>query len=313
MEAEFPPLRSLNDLLHNLPLQLTSCVGREEEIREIKRLLCPKQSGGSSTPFGIELAAAKINLLSIRQIAARLDKNFHDLKGGSVTTDKRHRTLTALIDWSYNLLQPPEQTLLRRLSVFAGGWTLEAAEAICVETDEEFDVLEALSRLEQSSLLLVEEQAESNRFRLLETIRQYAADKHLATEAAEDVRTRHLAYFVRLAEQAESYLTRKEQGEWKRTLDADHDNFRAALSSSEDPQQRLRLAGALWRFWSMQGYISEGLHWLKDALSDCRDGSSQIRAGALNGLGVLAVQQNDHTTAQTALEESLALYIGLEA
>jgi predicted ATPase/class 3 adenylate cyclase len=262
-------------------------------------------------PFGIELAAAKINMLSVRQIATRLDRSFQDLKGGPVTRDERQRTLTALIDWSYDLLGALEQRLLLHLSVFAGGWTLDAMETICASAGGEDDLFDVLSRLEQASLVMVEEQPETNRYRLLDTVRLYAADKLFASGYATAIHDRHRDYYVRLAEEAESFLTRKEQGEWMQRLTADLDNFRAALASPSGSELRLRLAGALWRFWSMQGALSEGLHWLKRALNDCVECSPRLRARALNGLGVLAFQQNDYAVAQTALEESLTLYTEL--
>ena len=262
-------------------------------------------------PFGIELAAAKVNVLSARAIATRLERSFRDLKGGDVTRDERQRTLTALIDWSYALLPQPEQTLLLHLSVFAGGWTLHALEAVCPGAEVGPDLFETLSNLERASLVLVEEQAEMNRYRLLETVREYASEKLLAAGQAETMQRLHQDYFVRLAEEAEPYLTRKEQGEWTRKLAVEHDNFRAALASRSGAEERLRLAGALWRFWSMQGALSEGLYWLNTVLSDCRECSLHSRAKALNGLGLIASQQNDYTTAHGALQESLTLYNAL--
>ncbi|MCW3097385.1 MAG: adenylate/guanylate cyclase protein [Chthonomonadaceae bacterium] len=262
-------------------------------------------------PFGIELAAAKTNMLSVRQIATRLDRSFQDLKGGPVTRDERQRTLTALIDWSYDLLGAPEQRLLLHLSVFAGGWTLDAMETICAGAGGEEDLFDVLSRLEQASLVMVEEQPETNRYRLLETVRQYAIDKLTGSGNAVAIQQRHRDYYVDLAEEAAPYLTRKEQGEWMQRLTADQDNLRTALAFPSDSEPRLRLAGALWRFWSMQGTLSEGRHWLKRALNDCGECAPRYRARALNGLGVLASQQNDYTTAQAALQESLQIYEAL--
>lgn len=260
-------------------------------------------------PFGIELAAAKIHLLSVQQIATRLERSFRDLSDGAVTRDERQRSLAALIEWSYRLLSEEDRKLLLRLSVFAGGWTLEAMEAVCGEPNAEQDLFESLARLEKASLVVVEAQAESNRFRLLETVRQYAAEKLTATGEAEALRERHRNHFVRLAEEAEPFLTRKEQADWTPRLAADHDNLRAALAFDVSSEAHLRLAGALRRFWSMQGMISEGLDRLKSALKTAVSESPALRARALNGLGSLALQQNDYETSSAALQKSLELFV----
>ncbi|HEV2238114.1 MAG TPA: helix-turn-helix domain-containing protein [Ktedonobacterales bacterium] len=220
-------------------------------------------------PLALELAAARTRVLPPEQIAARLDDRFRLLKGGSRTALPRHQTLLALFEWSHDLLSEAERVLLRRLSVFAGGWSLEAAQAVCGEGLGE-DVLETLEHLADKSLIDVATpiDAAEGRYRLLETIRQYARDKLLASGEAEQVRDRHLEHFAQLAEAAEPHLRRAEQMAWVERLEREHDNLRAALTRALETGKRqsaLRLAGALSYFWDLRGH-SEGRRWLDDAL-----------------------------------------------
>src|SRR5713226_5481995 len=181
-------------------------------------------------PLAIELAAARVKALSVEKLNERLDDMFRLLTGGSRTALPRQQTLRALIDWSYDLLSPSEGALLRRLSVFAGGWTLEAAEAVCAgEGVEEWEVLDLLTSLVEKSLVLYEERGGEGRYRLLETVRQYARDRLLEAGEAEAVRGRHLGFVLRLAEEAEPKLSGPEQVVWLDRLEAEHDNLRAAL------------------------------------------------------------------------------------
>jgi predicted ATPase/class 3 adenylate cyclase len=190
-------------------------------------------------PLAIELAAARVRMLSLEQISARLDNRFQLLTGGARTLLPRQQTLRALIDWSYDLLTEQERFLLCQLSVFAGGWTLEAAEEICSGTGPDdlsaYDVLDLLSQLVNKSLVMVGEQTKSLpagglvRYRMLETIREYARDKLSAAGNPENLRQRHLAYFTRLAAQAGPELYRSNQAVWLDKLDAELDNFRRAL------------------------------------------------------------------------------------
>jgi predicted ATPase len=211
-------------------------------------------------PLALELAAARTKIFPPSQIVARLDDRFRLLTAGSRTALPRHQTLLALIEWSHDLLTEAERVLLRRLSVFAGGWSLEAAQAVCGdglgeagEVLEALDVLETLSQLTDKSLVEVEApmEAAEGRYRLLETIRQYARDKLLASGEAEWVRDRHLEYFVQFAEQAEPKLRGAEQLEWLERVEREHDNLRTALARALDSGKRenaLRLAGALYYF-----------------------------------------------------------------
>src|SRR5262249_30908541 len=173
------------------------------------------------------------------------------------------QTLRALIDWSYDLLSVPERTLLRWLSVFAGGWTLEAAEAICAaEAAEPWAVVGLLTQLVEKALVIYEERARRARYRLLETVRQYARDRLRETGEAERLRGRHRDWFLQFVEQANPGLRGSDQGEWLERLDAENDNLRAALEWSREQHEAeagLRLLGALELFWYWRGYWAEGL------------------------------------------------------
>jgi len=203
-------------------------------------------------PLAIELAAARVKAVSVEQIAARLDDRFRLLTGGSRTALPRQQTLRATIDWSHSLLTEAERVLLRRLSVFAGGWTLDAAQAVCscdpVCAD---DVLDLLAHLVDKSLVLFDLGDGQARYRMLETIRQYARDKLLESAEAATVRERHLSYYLKLAQYAEPKLHGPEQFEWLGRLDNEHDNLRAALECSlagGQADQGLELASALLRY-----------------------------------------------------------------
>jgi hypothetical protein len=222
------------------------------------------------------------SLLS-EQIAARLDDRFRLLTGGSRAALPRHQTLRALIDWSYDLLPEAERMLLRRLSIFAGGWSFEAAQAVCGDGLGD-EMLDLLTHLVDKSLVAVEEQAIEARYRLLETIRQYAREKLLEAGEAEAVRDRHLAFFVRLAEQTEPKLRSAEQLAWLERLENEHDNLRTALAwalESGKSERALQLAGALYYFWELRGYWSEGHKWLDEALALAeREPSGTVAVGA---------------------------------
>ncbi|GGK49188.1 SARP family transcriptional regulator [Nocardia camponoti] len=211
-------------------------------------------------PLAIELAAARLRTMSLDQLANRLDDRFRLLTGGSRTAIAQHRTLRAVVDWSWELLSDAERTVLSRLSVFAGSASVEAAERVCVTGDvEQWEVLDLLTALTDKSLLVVA--TDTQRFRMLETIRQYAADKLVESGAAESARAAHLAYFTELAASAEPHLRRAEQLEWLRILAADHDNITAAMRgalASGDATASLELAAAAGWYWWLAGYKSMG-------------------------------------------------------
>ncbi len=217
-------------------------------------------------PLAIELAAARVGVLSVEQIAARLDSRFRLLTGGSRTALPRQQTLRASIDWSFSLLDERERLLFMRLSVFYGGWTLEAACAVCsFEGLDEYDVIDSLAKLVNKSLILVESEVDgSNRYRMLETVRQYTREKLLDSGEPGEVRNRHLDFFMHLAESAEPHLRSWQQVEWLDRLETELDNLRAALewALEEDPQKGALLASSILWMWHIRGYRLEGEHWL---------------------------------------------------
>ena len=222
-------------------------------------------------PLAIELAAARIKVIPPEQIATRLDDRFRLLTGGSRAALERHQTLSALIDWSHDLLSEPERALLRRLSVFAGGWSLDAATSVCDGVLAE-GTLETIARLADKSMVVVEGPLETaeGRYRLLETIRQYARDKLLASGESERLRDRHLDYFLRFAEAIEPKLRGAEQLVWLGRVETEHDNLRTALAwalESAKSGSALRLAGALSYFWELRGYLADWQKWCGEALS----------------------------------------------
>ena len=263
-------------------------------------------------PLAIELAAARARVLTVEQIATRLDNRFQLLTGGSRTALERHQTLRATMDWSYQLLSGPERVLLQRLSIFSGGWTLEAAEAVCAgEGVEDDEVLDLLTQLASKSLVGVEEQARAARYSMLETIRQYASEKLADSGEAERVQDCHLDYFLRSAEAIEPELHRADQLLWLKRLEAEHDNFRRALrwaGRAESAEVSLRLAGVLEEFWRKHSHLSEGRGWLERALARAEPGGrTRARAKALWGAGYLAFFQADYATGHTLLKESMAI------
>jgi len=267
-------------------------------------------------PLAIELAAARVKVLSVEQISKRLDDRFRLLTGGARTALPRQQTLRALIDWSYDILDENEQLLLRRLSVFSGGWTLEAAEEVCEgDSIDSYDVLDLLTQLVNKSLAVVMEGSQSGetRYRMLETIRQYARDKLAETGKGESIRDKHLAYFVKLAEQAESELYRSDQAVWIKKLDGEMDNFRAALewALAKDIETGLRILSDPWRFW-LRKYIGEAVVWLDQLLTDADSVAPEIKAKALWVRGFFGFSTSNIDTAISLAQESISLYRNLD-
>jgi non-specific serine/threonine protein kinase len=262
-------------------------------------------------PLAIELAAARVGALTVEQIAARLDDRFGLLTGGSRTVLPRHRTLRAAMDWSYDLLSEGERTLLNRLSAFAGGWTLEAAETVCAGDTGAPAVLDALTSLVGKSLVNVEMPGSAARYRLLETIRQYARDRLHETGETEAVRRRHRDFYLALAEAAGPNLRGPDELVWLDRLELEHDNLRAALQwstvESRDTEEGLRLAGALGEFWDARNYYTEGRAWLRDLLAADAPGAPSVRIKAVNAAAGLAKHQGDLANFSSLAHELLAL------
>jgi predicted ATPase/DNA-binding CsgD family transcriptional regulator len=264
-------------------------------------------------PLALELAAARTRMMSVEEISERLDDSFGLLASGGRTAMPRHRTLHATMDWSHDLLPDEEQSLFRRLSVFAGGFMLEAAEVVCADEDlGRDDVLESLAHLVEKSLVTAQERGGETRYRLLEMVRQYGREKLEGAEQVDEVGRRHAAFFMGFAEEAEGELTGPDQARWLIRLEAEHDNFRAALSwalaEGKDAELGVRLAAALWPFWLARGYLSEGRGWLESAVSRGGSARAGARAKALTGAGWLANFQGEYGAAKVLIEEGLALY-----
>jgi predicted ATPase/class 3 adenylate cyclase len=264
-------------------------------------------------PLAIELAAARIKLLTPQAMLARLGNRLKLLTGGARDLPERQRTLRATLEWSHALLEWDERALFGRLSVFAGGRTLEAIEAVCdAEGDLSVEVLDGVESLVDKSLLRQEEGVGGEpRFVMLETIHEYAREKLEESGEAEAVRRAHAEFFLALAEEAEPELWGPEDVEWLERLEAEHDNMRAALSwaleREEDAELVLRLAGALWRFWEARGYYNEGRKWLEEALEKEGRAPAAVRAKALVAVGWLAHAQVDLDRAEAAAQEGLEL------
>ncbi len=259
-------------------------------------------------PLAIELAAARVRILPPAHLLERLSRRLDLLTGGAADRDSRQQTLRGAIAWSYDFLSSSEQTLFRRLGVFAGG-TFEAIEAVC-GGDGAGEVLDGLESLVGKSLLRQEEHEQGPRFFLLEMIREFAMEQLEASGEAETIRQAHAEVFLGLAEEAEPKLRGPEQVRWLERLEAEHDNLRAALGWSgelEDAETGLRLAASLRYFWWVHGHVTEGRRWLDRALDRGQDGSSAARAKALAEAGSLAHQQGDYERAYTLLDQSLAL------
>jgi predicted ATPase/DNA-binding SARP family transcriptional activator len=261
-------------------------------------------------PLAIELAAARTKVFTLEEIAARLDDRFTLLTQGSRTALPRHQTLRALVEWSHDLLSETERVLWRRLSVFIGGWTLEAAESVC--SDDvllQVQILELLSQLVDKSLVIVEEQSSTARYQMLETIRQYGQEKLESSGENSQLRLRHVAFFLQLAEKATARLLTVEQKKWFAALDAEYGNLRVALewAMETDPVKALQLAGALGQYREVRGYVSEGRASIERALQQAHGAPKEVHAEALRWQAKFAARQGDYARAKAPLEESLEL------
>lgn len=268
-------------------------------------------------PLALELAAARIRSFSPRQIAEYLDRRFRLLTGGSRTALPRQQTLAAAIDWSYQLLAPTERALFERLSVFQGGFTLDAAEQVCSDdVVDEFDVLELIPSLVDKSLVAADTRAAETRYALLETIRQFARDLLDEHGQADEFRSRHAQFFVGLAEAAEPHIRGGDERLWWDRIEADLDNFRQAMlwaTESDSPAMGLRIAGAIWRFWWFTVRFSEGVRWLRSTLAAVDDRDPALLAKGHLGLGSLAGFIGLLDEGENHLRTSLDIYRRLDA
>jgi len=267
-------------------------------------------------PLAIELAAAHIKLLAPQALLARLDRRLHILTGGARDLPERQRTLRNTLAWSYELLTQEEQQLFRRLSVFVGGCTLEAIEAVCVALDDEADhVLEAVASLIDKSLLQqTEQEGAEPRLIMLETIREYGLECLAVNGEMEITRRAHADYYLVLAEEAEPKLDGPDQVAWLERLEREHDNLRAAMQWSLEPgkeghrrEMALRLGGALRRLWIVHGHWSEGRNFLERALAESKGVPAAVQVKALITAANLANMQTDSDRAEVLAEKSREL------
>ena len=299
--------------------------------------ICTRLDG---LPLAIELAAARVKILSPQAILPRLENRLKLLTGGARDLPARQQTMRGAVEWSYDLLDEDEKILFRRLAVFAGGFRLEAAEAVAEGRGEEekrrrgeedkenvaklpesistsplllfsLSVLDGVTSLIDNSLIVQKEQPDGEtRFRMLEVVREYALDSLNVNDESEAMCRRHAAYFLALGEEAEPHLRGSESVKWLDRLEEEHDNLRAALrwSLENDTKTAARLAAAIRLFWFLHSHLTEGHGWLKAALECGTDAATaDVRFKLLNVLGTLARFQGDYETARSAYEEGLAV------
>jgi predicted ATPase/DNA-binding CsgD family transcriptional regulator len=271
--------------------------------------ICTRLDG---LPLAIELAAARLKVLSPRELLERLEQRLKVLTGGPRDLPRRQQTLRATLDWSYALLAPEEQALFAHFAVFAGGCTLEALEAICkTVSDLPSDVLDGVTALADWSLIGQLDGEGEARLGMLDTIREYARER-LTTGGKQDaISGAHAHYYLALAEEAQPEQHRTMQETMLVRLGDEYDNLRAALQwalTVGEAEAALRMCCALVRFWTIRGYLGEGRRWLDRALSTASDVPSMLRATALEGSGVLAWAQGDYTAARSRLEESVMIW-----
>ncbi|MBI5653151.1 MAG: tetratricopeptide repeat protein [Chloroflexi bacterium] len=280
-----------------------------EQNARIIAQICHRLDG---MPLALELAAARVKVMGVEDIAARLDDRFRLLTNAGRKVVPRQQTLRATLDWSYDLLSDQERVLLRRLSVFAGGWTLDAAEAICANGHlDSHAILDVQSQLIDKSLAVVDEPSGHARYRFLETVRQYAREKLGEADEEKLFRSRHLDYFLKFAEGAEPKLRGTEQFIWLDRLEREHDNLRAAFESAHAlaaTNVALRLSIALGWFWQKRSRLAEGMLWLERARTLINANEYPFEsARTLAFVGAIAWLRGDYAMAQDALDSSIAI------
>jgi non-specific serine/threonine protein kinase len=281
----------------------------EENANSVAEI-CARLDG---LPLAIELAAARVKILSPQMILSKLENRLKLLTGGARDLPARQQTMRGAVEWSYDLLDEDEKRLFRRLSVFAGGLTFEAAEAVCADYDsdkESLEILDPLTSLVDKSLLISKEQADGEmRFRMLEVVREYALESLEKNDEAEAMRRRHADYFLRLGEEAEPHLQGEQAAKWLNRLEEEHDNLRDALGWSLENDAALAacLAAAIRNLWIFHGHLTEGRKWFEAAFErGSLAVSAAVRFKLLNGLGLAARSQGDNEAAWKAYEEGLA-------
>lgn len=263
-------------------------------------------------PLAIELAAVRVKLLAPQAILTRLANSLNLLTGGARDLPERQQTMRAAIQWSYDLLDREERRLMNHLSVFSGGFTFEAAEAVAnADNHLNLDLLDGIASLADKSLLVQREQPDGEpRFRMLEVVREFAFEKLAESGKADEIKRLHAGFYTSLAESAEPELSGGQAAEWLETLEQEYDNLRSALewSLENEPETALRIVGAIFRFWIRRGYLAEGFKWSKQALEKSgEETDAMLCARAFHGIGTLSRIQGDSKAAALYCEESLRL------
>ena len=280
-----------------------------ENARDVAAI-CTKLEG---LPLAIELAAARTKILSPAEILERLDNRLQLLTGGPRDLPERQRTMHGAIGWSYDLLSEEEKRLFRQLSVFNGGFRLEAAEEVFQRGPQtssftHFTLDLVTSLIDQSLLLQREQRSGGQRFRMLEVVREFATEALLKADESENAMARYAEYFVALGERAEPFLQAAQSSEWLDKLEEDHNNLRAAMkwSLANDAEKAVRLAVSLRNFWLLHSHLSEGYRWMKAAQAAGVDAQPELRFKLMNGLGLAARFRGDLRTAREAYEQGLS-------
>lgn len=286
---------------HDREFRLTD--GNSAAIADICRTL-------DGIPLAIELAAARVSSSSLDQISSRIGEALHLLTDGDRIAPARHQTLRGALDWSFNLLSGLEQDLFRTLAVFAGGWTLDAAEAVWNKDQQSASVLDILAALVDRSLVVLEANRLGLRYRMLEPVRQYATERLVDHGKMEEARARHARFVAAFVTAGEPGLRGQSQGEWIGRFEAEHDNLRAALSWSlqHEPETALQIAAGSGRFWYVRSYGVEGRRMLHAALDAAPFAPPHTRARALSHAGILADEAGDHDEAASYLETALEIF-----
>ncbi|MFW9962367.1 MAG: tetratricopeptide repeat protein [Candidatus Sifarchaeia archaeon] len=262
-------------------------------------------------PLAIELASARIRMLSPHALLERLGQSFEVLRSGTRDLPERQRTLHNAIEWSYNLLNESEKRLIRQLSVFVGGWTFEAANAICnAGDDRHINIFDGLEKLIDLNLIKPPEEVNGElRFKILETIREFSQQRLFESSEMNRVQRSHAQFYLELVEQAEPELQASNQIRWVNRLDAEFGNVNASLkwSQQHDSEVGLKMCGSLWRFWEMRNLFIEGRFWL-ETFSTLSKVPTGVRGKALVAAAACSVYQGDFTAAQTHVEEALSIY-----
>jgi predicted ATPase len=269
--------------------------------------ICARLDG---LPLAIELAAARVKLLTPEQILARLESNLGVLATSAQDLPERQRTMRGAIEWSYQLLTPDEQKTFARLSAFRGGFTLDSAEQVVLGKDLQIDIFDGLASLADKSLLRTVDAGAETRFAMLETIREYATELLAAAPDGDEIRRAHARHYFKLATDSESHLTAQDSGKWLDGLEREHDNLRAAFSRAPELgllDDALAAAGAIWRFWQQRGHFTEA-RTIYDRLLAQPGAAPAARAKALVGGGGIAYWQNDFTVVGPWYREAVDLY-----